>query len=787
LQPLLVTHPNNLPDEPTPFIGREREIDQIAGLLRDPRIRMVTLTGPGGTGKTRLALQVGTTVLPDFRDGVFFVDLAPLTDPALVASAVAEVLGVKEAADRTLLDALVHHLTEKHLLLVLDNYEHLLDASPVTATLLDECRELHILVTSRIPLHLSREHEYAVPPLSVPDLMHLPTVASLSQYESVALFINRARAVKANFEVTNDTAPAVAEICSRLDGLPLAIELAAARIKLFPPLALLQRLNHRLKLLTGGARDRPTRQQTLRNTIDWSYSLLTQPEQTLFARLSVFAGGCTLEAAEAVRGQEGEIEIVDGVTSLLEQNLLREMAEDEPRFAMLETIREYAKERLEAGDEAEGVRERHGAFYLRLAEEAESELGGPQQVRWLNRLESEHDNLRAALGWMLVEQRAEEGLRLAGALWRFWLNHGHFSEGRRWLERALAVAGGGSSAVRAKALNGAGNLAFAQGDYERTTTLHDESLTLRRELGDARGIAGSLMNLGNVAFAQGDYEHATTLYDESLTLFRELGDTGGIAGSLSNLGLVARIQGDYERATALHDESLTLLRELGDTGSIAYSLLNLGIVARNQGDYERATVLYDEGQALVRELGDTGNIAFSLMNLGTVARDQGDYERATALYDEGLTLLRELGDADGIAKSLNNLGIVAFVQEEYERATTLCRESLVLARELGNNHLAVESLEPLGDVAAARHEPERAARLWGAADAWRGANGVPLPPVERQRHERMIAEARQQLDEATWTAAWEEGRAMSLEQTIQYALGESSTRFGHPVAPEVSL
>lgn len=684
---------------------------------------------------------MGTTVLHDYRDGVFFVNLAPLADPALVPSAIAEVLGVKEAADRTLLDSLVQYLKEKHLVLVLDNYEHLLEAAAMAAHLLEHCRELHILVTSRIPLHLNREHEYAVPPLSVPDLQHLPTLASLSQYESVALFINRARAVKSDFEVTNDTAPAVAVICHRLDGLPLAIELAAARIKLFPPRALLHRLDHRLKLLTGGAKDRPTRQQTLRNTIDWSYSLLSPEEQAIFARLSIFAGGCVLEAAEAVCGPEEEIEIMDGVTSLLEQNLLREMAEEEPRFTMLETIREYAQERLESGDEAEAVRERHAAYYLRLAEDAEPELTGAEQAPWLNRLEAEHDNLRAALGWMLAEQRAEDGLRLAVRMERFWQIRGHISEGRQWLDRALAVGGEAPPAARAKALHGAGFLAWIQGDHERATALDNQSVALQRELGDTLGIATSLNNLGNVVFGKGNYERATILYDQSVVLGRELGDTHRIAASLSNLGAVAFALGEHERAAALHDQSLVLFRELGDTWGITHEL----------------------------------------NSLGEVACAQEDYDRATFLSEESLTLRRELGDTAGIASSLHNLGTVAFAQRDYVRAITLYRESLFLAHELGDNHLNVGTVESLGNVATVRHEPERAARLWGATDAWREAHSVPRWPVDRQLHARMAAKAQQQLDVVTWTAAWDEGRAMSLERAIQYALREHSAGVGQQV------
>jgi len=501
---------------------------------------------------------------------------------------------------------------------------------------------------------------------------------------------------------------------------------------------------------------------------------LSPEVQTLIASLSVFAGGCTFEAAEAVCNPEGAMDLLEGMPSLIDQSLLRKLGEDEPRFEMLETIREYASEQLEIGEQARAVRDRHATYYLELAEEAEPELNGAQQAHWLNRLEAEHENLRTALGWLLADQRAEEALRLAGALSRFWSTHAHSSEGRQWLERALAVAGGGSSAVRARALRGAGVLAADQGDHQQATALCDESLTLFRELGDTSGIATSLVYLGTAAWGQGDYKRATSLHNEGLTLFRALGDTRGVAGSLGSLGIIAENQGEYEQATTLFGESLAVARELGDIGGIAVSLLWLGFVALGQGDYEQATTLYDESLTLFHELGDTGGIAWTLTIRGAVACGQGDYERAIALHNEGLTMFRELGDAGAIAHSLNSLGVVAFAQEDYERATTLCRESLAASRERGDNRHAVDSIEPLGDVAAARHEPERAARLWGAADAWREARRVPLQPVKRQQHERMLQGTRKQVDEATWSAAWEEGRDMTLERAIQYALGESS-------------
>jgi predicted ATPase/class 3 adenylate cyclase len=445
-------HAHNLPAQPTPLIGREREAAEARERLRRPEVRLLTLAGPGGTGKTRLALQVAVDVLEDFADGVFFVPLAPISDPTLVASTVAQTLGVQETGSRPLLERLKEFLQDKAVLLVLDNFEQVIAAVPVVTALHAACPRLKSLVTSREVLRLQGEHEFPVPPLAVPDLRHLPASERLSQYAAAALFIQQASAVKPDFMVTNDNAPAVAEICVRLEGLPLAIELAAARSKLLSPQALLARLGSRLELLRGGARDLPARHQTLRGAIAWSYDLLSPDEQALFRRMAVFVGGCTLEAAEAVCRAAGppELDVLEGMTSLVDKSLLRqeEEANREPRFQMLETIREYGLECLTTSGELESARRAHATDYLALAEEAEPELTGPQQGVWLHRLETEHDNLRAALQWSQARQDAETGLRLGGALWRFWLVRGYLREGRERLGRLLALAGGPGSRGR---------------------------------------------------------------------------------------------------------------------------------------------------------------------------------------------------------------------------------------------------------------------------------------------------------------------------------------------------
>jgi predicted ATPase/class 3 adenylate cyclase len=773
--PLLTldVHPNNLPIQPTSLIGREKEVATVRHLLHRDDVRLLTLTGPGGTGKTRLGLQVAAELSDSFAHGVFFVNVAPISDPALVVTTIANTLEVRENTDQALLDLLKADLRDKQLLLLLDNFEQVASAAIQVADLLAVCPQLKVLVTSRMVLHVQAEHEFAVPPLGVPDPKHLPDLVALSQYESVALFISRAQMARPEFQVTNANARAVAEICVRLDGLPLAIELAAARIKLLPPQALLARLGQRLAVLTSGARDAPARQQTLRNTIAWSYHLLDAREQRLFQRISVFAGGCTLEAIESVCTalDEGAGQVFDGMASLLDKSLLQqtEREGEAPRFVMLETIREYGLEALTADGEMEATRQAHVTYYLALVEEAEPELAGQEQAVWLERLEQEHDNLRAALGWLLErgEERpsSEMALRLAGALWRFWEYRGHWREGWTFLERALAGRKGVVAPVQVKALKAAAQVAFLQGDNEQAEALYEECLARCRELGDRAGVALSLRVLGVIAERRYDFAVAFSLTEESLAIFREVGEKEGIAWSLHNLSGLVCLQGQYARAIRLREESLALFRALGNVAGIAFSLDGLAVLLMlSQGDQAAGRALLEESLALCREVGHKEGISAALGLLGQVALLQGDAVKARSLLEESVALSREIG-LGTMAWELIVLGRVVACQGDHAKARALYEESLTFDWE-PEASLLPPYLEGLADMVATLGDPAWAAQLWGLAEALREAMGAPISLVERASYERSVTSARSQLGEKAFATAWAEGGTLSLGQAL---------------------
>jgi predicted ATPase len=671
----LETSPTNLPAQPTPLLGRERELKDVCDLLLRDEVRLLTFTGAGGTGKTRLALQAAAELLERFPSGVFLVPLAPVREPALIVPSIAGTLGHKEGGSQPLQKTLVEYLKDDRVLLVLDNFEQLREGSPVLSELLAACSGLKLLVTSRAPLRLSGEHLYPVPPLLLPNREHPPDLRLLAEFEAVALFIVRAQAAKPDFALTRDNAAAVAEICHRLDGLPLAIELAAARTMLLSPQAMLERLGQRLQLLTGGARDLPARQRTLRSTIDWSYGLLAEGEQSLLARLAVFVGGRTLRAAQAVCNPDHDLgpDLLDELAILVDNNLLRQESQPdgEPRFLMLETIHEYALERLRESGELAGLRRRHAEYFLALAEEAEPELGGPNQVVWLERLEKEHENLRAALAWGIDSAPNEVALRLTGALRAFWRVRGHLSEGRRWLEAALARAEDESTGPRAKALYGASVLALRQGDYGPAKAWAQESLTLCRGLGDGGGAGRALQMLGSVAVGERAYDEAKRLFEESEALCRKIGDRSLLATTILDLGDVALNQADYERATVLLEESLALFRELGDKDGAAIALYNLGSAALSEGRDERAVGLLSEGLALFGELGYKEGIAYCLEALAA----------ATASGASRVEAARLLGAADAASEAM---GAALEPGERDRRART---ESMLRA-QLGEERFA---------------------------------------------------------------------------------------------------
>lgn len=625
--------------QPTVFLGREREVKAVKEMLLDPRTRLVTLTGTGGVGKTRLSLEVAEELGQEFVAGVHLVRLAPLSDPCLVATTIAGSLGVSETAGLSPLVRVAKYLQDKQMLLILDNFEHVLEAALDVSELLASCPKLKVLVTSRAPLRLYGEQEFQVPPLELPDTELMLPIARFLDNEAVSLFTQRAKGVRSDFELTETNVMAVIEICRRLDGLPLAIELAAARVKLLSPQAILPRLGQRLALLTGGPRDLPARQRTMRDTIDWSYNLLHPAEKVLFARLAVFVGERSLEAIEAVCHTSSEAsDILDRLGSLVDMSLLRRVGEDaQGRFWMLETISDYAAEKLEQSGEAGELHRRHALYYLELSERTEPELDGPKQAEWLDRLEAERDNLRAALEWAL-QTDTEIAARLCSALWLYWYDHGHILEGRRWMEAAVARSQSLPAAIRTKLLNAAGDLAWSQADYTRATQLLEEALGLAREYGGRRAIALSLIHLGNVAVYRGEYERAIQLLEESLLLEREDRDRRGVAASLTSLGTAVLYRGDHERAMQLLEESLSIERQDRNRRGIAAALTGLGNAALHKGEYERATQLLEESLTLKRQVGNKRGTAISLNSMARVALHQGDYQKAEQLLQESLAL-----------------------------------------------------------------------------------------------------------------------------------------------------
>jgi predicted ATPase/transcriptional regulator with XRE-family HTH domain/Tfp pilus assembly protein PilF len=772
-------HHRNLPVPPTTLIGREPELAAIGRRLLHDGARLLTLIGPPGIGKTHLGLQAATDLRDRFEDGACFVELAPIRDPALVATAIARVLRVKEVSGEPLMARLKAELRDRQLLLVLDNFEQVLPAAALVVDLLAASPWLQVLVTSRAALRVRGERLFPVPALALPQRTAGLDVATIGQAPAVTLFVARAQAVQPEFVLTQANAATVAEICQRLDGLPLAIELAAARSKLFSLEALLTRLEHRLTLLTIGARDLPVRQQTLRNTIDWSYQLLDVGQQRLFARVGVFVGGCTLAAAEAVCTAAGDLasDALDGLAALVDQSLVRQDKglDGEPRFIMLETIREYALEKLSERGELEKMHRQHAAYCLTLAETASRDLSsGTAQVAWMDRLEREHDNMLAALIWsQALEDSVNENLRLAAALTQFWLLRGYFSEGQTWLTRALARPEAADATVaRAKGLLSAATIAQSQGQYATARRLIKESLEISQVLEDQRGIAKALRALGWLAFTQGDFEQARSLFGERIILYQSLEDQEGIDTALVELGQVAIFEGDYDRAATIIKQALARYREQGNVLATANSLLDLGIIAFRQGDYARAEAFYVESLDLYQQLGDRDGIALILLHLGNVAYRQGNDAQAEARFKESLALHQEFGDQVGITWCIVGLAQVAQRRGDYAQAAIHFAEGLAFCRQFKNHEDIAICLMGLSEVIGKQGQSLRATRLLGTVEVILKATGARVALHIRADYARIVADTGAQLDEATFAAVWAEGQAMALEQAIAYALGE---------------
>jgi predicted ATPase/DNA-binding CsgD family transcriptional regulator/Tfp pilus assembly protein PilF len=748
---------HNLPAPGTILVGRDKDVARLCQLVLQPDGRLVTLTGVGGCGKTRLALRVAAQLVGSFKDGVWLVPLASLADPLLVPFAVGSALGLHERPDRSVLDGLVAHLSKRQLLLVLDNCEHLLQAcAELAGTLLAACPLLRVMATSREPLQIAEEMAWRVPPLGYPDSPASLSLHELEKYPAVQLFVERAVAVQASFTLSRHAAPAVAAICARLEGIPLAIELAAAWVRVLGVNEIRERLDDMFGLLIGSSRTVPSRRQTMRGALDWSYGLLAPSERIFLQRLAVFVGGWTLTAAEAVcpGGGVAPHEVLGLLTRLVDASLVEvDDRDDRARYRLLEPVRQYVHERLVDSGELDLVRRRHANFFLSYAEQrlTDANMGGPGRLAAHAAIEKEQDNLRAALGWCLDEGEAEMGLRFCRAHWSFWVLRGHLREGRSWLTRLVALL-----------------------DVEKAPGMRAVALTF----------------LAGLSWRQGSYAAAQEMYAEALPLLRQSGDTWVLASALTGLAFVALNQADYRAAQAYLEEALPAWRATGDQANVAICLNNLGRVACQQEAYGVARARCEDGLALARAVGDTWAVSQSLTVLGCVLVGQGDLAAARPVLEESLFLGRQLGERRVLAISLDALGRVATAEGHYTEAHAALRESLQLRHELGDRARIAESLESLAALSAAEAQPERATQLAGAAAGVREAIGVGLSPMDRTMLDHWLVPLRQGLGPEASTRGWETGRATALEQAVEMALvvtQPSAPRRTRPSASSLQL
>jgi predicted ATPase/class 3 adenylate cyclase len=764
---------HNLPQQATEFIGRAADVARVVDLVQRQGVRLLTLTGPGGVGKTRLALEAAARLTAVFLDGIWFIDLAPLHDPRHVPQTLAEVLGVREEPGQPLANLLAQYLRSRKLLLVFDNFEHVAEAARFVAELLAQAPGAKALVTSRAPLRLRGEQELPVHPLEIPQEPgnEESTQDALARSEAVQLFVARVQTVRPDFALTPESAATVGEICRRLDGLPLAIELAAARIRILSPKDLLARLDDRLRVLTGGPRDAPARQQALRETIAWSHDLLAEDERALFRSLAVFAGSATLESVEAVAGADAALDALDGLSALVEQSLVQlDDAGSVLRFGMLQTIRAFGLEQLAAHGEEQRARDAHAGYFTSVVLEARPEVAGPEQGAWFDRFETEHDDLRVALRWLL-DRGDVNAVRIVGMLWAFWWIRGYLSEGADWLRQALALDVTADPSARALALVGAGTLAETQGDYDGAAALHQEALSLAQAHGADLEAARALVGLAVVAQDRGDYHLAGEQFDAALALFRRCSDEAGMAQALLGLGALAAYQGDTRRAVVLLEEGGERLAALGDRWGQGLAKANLGRLAYLEGDLDRAGSQSEEALTIFRQLGDKANIALLLSNLGEVWQLRQETDRAAALYEEGLTLFRELGDKRNTAATLVTLAEAEVARGNLARAEALLRESLQAAGEVEDKEGTARGLEAAAALATARGALATATRALAAADALREAIGAPLPAVYRPERDRILADSRRALGGPAFAGAWAAGRGLSAIQVLAAGLG----------------